>query len=283
MPGPERVSLRVGIRAEANMKRTLQGLCGAGVLLLPLAVWAAPVVEDLSAGKGNFYQQTQAREEPGGNLVLFNQLKENQRTIKELRGQLEELRYQLEQQKSLSQERYLDLEKRIDAMSGSGSGAGDASGESGASSSDTGNGASSTSGSAASGDESSDSSQAGRQAYQAAFAKVQARDFQAAIQAFEAFVKDYPQSPLRPNGYYWLGELYSARSELDSAAKAFNTVIESYPQSGKVPDALYKLGLLKARQGKPDAGKELLTRVVQDYPDSNAAGMAQDFLNQSGL
>lgn len=251
------------------MKHGLKGLCGAGALVLPLSVWAAPVVEDLSA-QNSFYQQAQVREAPGGSLTLFNQLQENQRQIKELRGQIEELRYQLDQQRQLAQERYLDLEKRIQA-SGTSNPAGSAAQVPGGEV-DTG----AANAVASDGDD-------GRQAYQAAFAKVQARDFDAAITAFEAFVSDYPQSSLRPNGYYWLGELYSARSELEPASQAFTRVIEEYPQSNKVPDALYKLGLLKARQGQPDASKQLLERVQAEYPDSRAAGMASDFLNQSGL
>lgn len=249
------------------MKHGLKGLCGAGALVLPLSVWAAPVVEDLSAPNG-FYQQAQVRESSGGSLELFNQVQENQSQIKQLRGQIEELRYQLDQQRQLAQERYLELEQRIQAAGninapGNTAQAAQASVDTGAAT-------------AVAGDE-------GRQAYQAAFAKVQARDFDAAIMAFEAFVSDYPQSSLRPNGYYWLGELHSARGELEPAAQAFTRVIEDYPQSNKVPDTLYKLGLLRARQGQPDASKELLERVQAEYPDSRAADMASDFLNQSGL
>lgn len=238
--------------------------------MLPLSVWAAPVVEDLSPSSGNrtFYQNTQAREPtPGASLQILNQLQENQRQIQELRGQVEELRYQLEQQRKLAQERYLELEKRI------ASGAGQAEAASSAQAGGDPEAARAMQG----------SSQDGQQAYQAAFQKVQARDFDAAIDAFDAFVNQYPNSPLRANAYYWLGELYSSRSELDSAAQAFNTVIDEFPQSNKVPDALYKLGLLKARQGQPEASRQLLTRVRQEYPESNAASMAGDFLNQSGL
>ena len=257
------------------MKHSLKGLCGAGALVLPLSVWAAPVVEDLSANQqNNLYQQTQARPEASGNLVLFNQVQDNQRQIKELRGQIEELRYQLEQQKTLAQERYLELEQRINDLAAA-PGAGNAAQGDGAASS------------AEQGDDGDPAvmaaGQEDRQAYRAAFQKVQDRDFDAALTAFETFVKNYPDSPLRANGYYWLGELYSARSELEPAAQAFTTVIEDYPQSNKLPDALYKLGLLKARQGQPDASKQLLNRVQQEYPDSNAASMAGDFLNQSGL
>ena len=253
------------------MKHGLKRLCGAGALLLPLSVGAAPTVKDLSTGSNNFYQNTQARESTAGaNLRILNQLQENERQIQELRGQIEELRYQLDQQKQLSQERYLDLEQRMAQGSQPPSGSGNQATQ-GEVDAEAANNV------AASGH------REGQQAYQAAFQKVQSRDFDAATEAFEAFVNDYPDSPLRANAYYWLGELYSSRSELEPASQAFNSVIEDYPQSNKVPDALYKLGLLKARQGQPDASKQLLTRVRQEYPQSNAASMAADFLNQSGL
>lgn len=238
--------------------------------MLPLSVWAAPEIRDLSAESNNFYQNTQARESTaGGNLRMLNQLQEHERQLQELRGQLEELRYQLDRQRQLSQEQYLDLEQRLSVGSAQRS-----SNASAQPNSDV---------NADAANAVTGSRQDGQEAYQAAFRQVQARDFEAAIAAFEAFVADYPQSSLRANGYYWLGELYSSRSELEPAAQAFNTVITDYPQSNKVPDALYKLGLLRARQGQPDASRELLTRVREEYPESSAASMAGDFMNQSGL
>ncbi|WP_458525750.1 tol-pal system protein YbgF [Onishia taeanensis] len=243
---------------------------GAGLCLaLPAVVSAAPVVEDLSQGSGSFYQQAEVREESGGTLVLFNQVQENQSEIKRLRGQIEELRYQLEQQRQLAQERYLDLEERLKAGGELATGDEKVDPE-----------AAREVAKAPAGSEPATSNDA-RDAYQAAFAKVQARDFPAAISAFEAFVGDYPNSGLTANGHYWLGELYSAQTELEQASKAFDHVIQDFPQSSKVPDALYKLGLLRARQGKPDESRALLERVREEYPESSAAGLANDFLNRS--
>ncbi|MFC3285329.1 tol-pal system protein YbgF [Litchfieldella rifensis] len=258
------------------MKRSLKGLCGAGALVLPLSVWAAPVVEDLTAQPRSFYEQTEAREEAGGNLILFNQLQENQQEIQQLRGQLEELRYQVEQLRRLSQERYLDLEERFMAGGGGGGLGGRPSPDSQVDADVARDVATAPSGP---GNPTADA----QATYQQAFQHVQDRNFPAAIQAFEAFVNNYPDTTLTANGYYWLGELYSAQSDLEPAARAFERVINDYPQSSKVPDSLYKLGLLRARQGQPDASRELLTRVRNDYPESSAAGLANDFLNQSGF
>ncbi|MDT8893724.1 tol-pal system protein YbgF [Halomonas sp. I1] len=264
------------------MKQSLKRLCTLGVLGLPLVVtWPAmaqqPEVRDLSAGNSTFYDQTATREEAGGSLVLFNRVQRNQEELRRLRGQVEELRYQLEQLRRQTRQQYMDIEDRL-ASTGQNASPSTEDGPSTSASDETDVETAST----ASGAGASETDAAGREAYQAAFAKVQERDFGAARQAFEAFIDDYPQSGLTANAHYWLGELHSAESELDAAAAAFNRVIEAFPDSNKVPDALYKLGLLKARQGDPEASRALLDRVQEAYPDSSAARLAEDFLKQSG-
>ncbi|MHB0775511.1 tol-pal system protein YbgF [Halomonas sp. WWR20] len=252
------------------MKHSLKGLCGAGALVLPLSVWAQPVVEDLTAQPQSIYNQAVVREKGGGSLTLFNDVQENQQQIQQLRGEIEELRHQLEQLRQLSQERYLDLEQRLGQAPSRGSNPSDG---------QTSEAGTTENASAVSDD---GGNAEGREAYQAAFQKVQSRDFDTAIRDFEAFIDNHPQSSLRANAHYWLGELYSAQSNLEASAQAFETVINEFPQSSKVPDALYKLGLLRARQGQPEDSRQLLERVQSEYPDSNAAQMASDFINQSG-
>ncbi|ATJ82844.1 tol-pal system protein YbgF [Halomonas beimenensis] len=260
------------------MRPRLGAWCAASALGLALSapvLAQQPVVEDLTDGSGSFYDQTATREQAGGSLVLFNEVQRNQEEIRRLRGQVEELRYQLEQLKRQTRQQYLDLDERLGAGPATPPPAGDtpsqeatASGD-GAAAPEPGNGQ---------GDD-----EAGvRQAYQAAFAKVQSREFEAATAAFEAFIADHPDTRLTANAHYWLGELHSAASELDRAETAFRRVLDDFPDSNKVPDALYKLGLLKARQGDPEASRELLERVRSDYPDSSAASLAADFLRQSG-
>ncbi|GED22456.1 tol-pal system protein YbgF [Halomonas halmophila] len=253
----------------------IQRLCAIGLFsmpmgIIPAAVAQQPSVTDLSGGGGStFYDQTATRAQAGGDLLLFNRLQQNQEELRRLRGQVEELRHQLERLRQQTRQQYMDIDSRLSSLSSVGP---ESSAPSSSASSDT---ASSES------DAATDSS-AGREAYQAAFAKVQNRDFGAAKQAFEAFIADYPQSELAANAHYWLGELHSAESDLEAAAGAFRKVIDAFPDSNKVPDALYKLGLLKARQGDVDASNELLDQVQSQYPDSNAASLAEDFQQQSG-
>ncbi len=259
---------------------------GLSLLAAP-AIAQQPVVEDLSAGAGagSFYDQTATREPAGGSLELFNELQRNQEQLRQLRGQVEELRYQLDRLKRQTRQQYMDLEDRLSASAADpagAAGAADATGQAGAgggaeadaSASEASSGQASNGGGA---------DEAGARAdYQAAFAKVQAREFDAATQAFEAFVDQHPDSRLTANAHYWLGELHQAGGDLDAAGAAFQRVLDDFPDSNKVPDTLYKLGLLKARQGEPEASQALLDRVREEYPDSSAASLAADFQRQSG-
>lgn len=255
------------------MRHGLKGLCGAGALVLPLLVVSPtmaqqrPIVEDLTAQSRSFLDHTEVREEAGGSLVIFNQVQEHQREIQQLRGEIEELRHQLQQLRNQTRQQYLDLDERLMA----GSAGIEAAPEVDADAARQVAEAPSPSGVSAD----------AQAAYQAAFARVQAREFEAAINAFETFVVEHPDNSLTANGHYWLGELHSAQGDLEQAESAFQRVIEEYPQSSKVPDALYKLGLVKARQGEPDTSRALLERVREDFPDSSAASLANDFLRQS--
>lgn len=258
------------------MKHGLKGLCGAGALVLPLSVWLPamaqqqPVIEDLTAQPRSFYQQAETREEAGGSLVIFNQVQQHEEEIRRLRGQVEELRHQLEQLRRQSRQQYMDLEDRL------------ASGMTGVSAEAPAQVDDEAARQVALAPSPSGADPDAQAAYQAAFARVQAREFDAAIGAFERFVVEHPDNNLTANAHYWLGELHAAEGGLEAAERQFRTVLDDFPQSGKVPDALYKLGLLKARQGQPEESRQLLERVRDDYPESSAAGLANDFLRQAG-
>nr|WP_300309382.1 tol-pal system protein YbgF [Halomonas sp.] len=254
------------------MKHSLKGLCGAGALVLPLSVMVPAVLSPaLAQQSSGFYGQTTTQSQAGGSLQLFNDVEQQKQEIRELRGQIDELRYQLEQLQKQTRAQYMDLDSRLSS--------GEQQGE--ASSATSGNGEKSGSSNQGSSNTSSASGDA-KNAYQSAFAKVQSRNFDQAITEFNDFVKKYPDTSLTANAWYWLGELYSAKSSFGDSEKAFSTVLEQFPDSSKVPDAMYKLGLLKTRQGDADGGKALLQAVSKDYPDSNAASLASDYLRQSG-
>ena len=91
--------------------------------------------------------------------------------------------------------------------------------------------------------------------YLKAFGLYSANSFPAAIESFESFLKNNPQSDYAANALYWIGECHYTLSHLPKAKEAFSKVAENYPKSSKTPDALLKLGLYAGgHEGKGKSG-----------------------------
>lgn len=101
------------------------------------------------------------------------------------------------------------------------------------------------------------------------------RNYDAAIPAFENFVRSYPDSSYAPNSYYWLGQLFFTKNELLKAKAQFERVVAQYPQSGKAADSLAKLGQLAEREGDVAAAKQFYQLLVSKYPQSKPAKAAK--------
>ena len=99
--------------------------------------------------------------------------------------------------------------------------------------------------------------------------------YDAAIPAFENFVRTYPDSSYAPNSYYWLGQLFFTKNELLKAKAQFERVVSQYPQSAKAADALSKLGQLSEREGDKAAAKQFYQLLVSKYPQSKPAKAAK--------
>ena len=108
-------------------------------------------------------------------------------------------------------------------------------------------------------------------------------DYVAASRGFRGFIQQYPDSPLLPNAYYWLGESYYVTMNYPVALEAFQRLLSQFPQSEKAPDAMLKLGYSQIELKQVDAGKATLKNVSAKYPGSKAAGLAQERLRRLQL
>ncbi|MGE8456733.1 MAG: tol-pal system protein YbgF, partial [Pseudomonas alloputida] len=188
-------------------------------------------------------------------------------------GIIEELQNDVSRMKQENLERYQDLDRRIN------SGAAPAATPDNSS----GGGASNAAPDAAAGaaaQQPAGSSQPGDPAkeklyYDAAFDLIKQKDFDKASQAFNAFLRKYPNSQYAGNAQYWLGEVNLAKGDLQGASQAFAQVSQKYPKHSKVPDSLYKLADVERRMGHTDKVKGILQQVVTQYPGTSAAQLAQ--------
>jgi tol-pal system protein YbgF len=119
-----------------------------------------------------------------------------------------------------------------------------------------------------------------QQAYDAAFALIESRNYAGAQSGFQAFLANYPASQLRGNAQYWLAETYYAQLEFATALPVFQRVIDDYPQSAKLPDALLKIGYCNDELGNSGAARQALLQLIRQYPGTSAAELAETRLSR---
>ena len=248
---------------------------------------AAPVTVDLTTHADN----------TSANAQIFDLVEMLQQEVQQLRGQVEELNYNLGRLKEDQKQRYLDLDRRIVSLST----AAPVVQESRVASvtdqttqpqilvsqvNDMSVTLPSTPApqtpatqTPARAEQTLNDPAAAKVAYKAAYALIRKRQFDASIVALLAFVKNFPQSDLVGNAYYWLGEVYMVQGDASLAVVSFEYVISKFPQHRKIPDALYKAGVAFQNTGNVDKANQLLQRVLAEYPESSAARLALEKVN----
>jgi tol-pal system protein YbgF len=194
---------------------------------------------------------------------LFYQLQVLQQELQELRGTVEEQSHQLSRIARDQQEQYIDLDRRVAALRNN----------SAAPTISTPTQVATATTAVAGGGASSSE----REVYTQAFNLMKSRQFDESADAFNRLIVNFPNGQFTPNAFYWLGELYLAKSEYEKARQSFAQVTNLYPDHQKVADALYKLGVVYHRLDDTRRSLEYLTRVQREHPQSSAAGLAETY------
>jgi len=212
-----------------------------------------------------------------GVVELVRQLEGVNAEIARLRGQLEVLGNENQQIQKRQRDFYLDLDSRLKRLEG-----GPAASASGAPPPLDANAAGAGSASAAAippRAPTKDDQAREVKAYDTASNLFRRNDFAAAIDAFRAFVKDYPSSPLAANAGYWIGISYANIRDYRSALAAQEELIAKYPQSPKAPDALLAIAAVQAEQGDTGSARNTLEDIIARFPGTEAAGKARTRLS----
>ncbi|MEO8747906.1 MAG: tol-pal system protein YbgF [Rhodanobacter sp.] len=229
-------------------------------------------------------QQTQSRD--SGGVGMVNQMSQLQAQLRQMQGQIEELQHQLQQLDDKSKAQYIDLDSRLTRIEQGGAGA--AAPAASAASAPTASPAGQVAAGGQSGPASAGSTaplsaadnEAAQAAYGVAFKSIRNGDYAASAREFRAFVQQYPDHPLAPNAWYWLGESYYVTTNYPVALDAFKHVVNQFPDSEKAPDALLKVGFTELELKQDAKGKAALSSVVSKYPGSSAAQLAQERLQR---
>lgn len=254
----------------SNFRHSLVSLA---LLVGVAAPWAATAQAPISSvGSGSVEDRvTQLERISNAHSQLLTQLQQqladSQRDVDTLRGQIQENQYQLNQ----IVERQKQIYQQIDSLSSQGAAAATdrtaAAGSAPAASAPT--------APASSGDANTDYNNAVALA-------LEKKQYDQAITAFQAFIKQYPDSTYLPNANYWLGQLYYNKGKKDDAAYYYAVVVKNYPKSPKSPDAMFKVGVIMQDKGQKDKAKAVYQQVQKQYPNTDAAKQSQKRLAALG-
>jgi len=104
-----------------------------------------------------------------------------------------------------------------------------------------------------------------------------------ARQEFGDYIKNYPNTDLAGNAYFYLAELDYHAANYPQAIRGYDQVLQTFPDGTKAASAELKKGFALLETGQKDAGISALRHVVQRYPRTNEAIQAKDRLRKLGV
>lgn len=241
------------------MRKTLMA-----AVLLPLAFGQAGVALAQSAQNTSPAGSSQATAE------LFYMIQQLQGEVRRLQGEVEEQRHLINRLQEQGRDRYIDLDQRILELSEK------------LASQPAETAAASSPAAAGTAPQMKEYRQPGadeRQAYEKILDLIRnQKKYDEAITRIYEFIDKYPEGDLTVNAYYWLGEVYLVKPQLEQAKQAFTIVATRYADHRKAPDAVYKLGITQDRLGEKQDARRTMNKVLEDYPSSSAADLARRYL-----
>jgi len=111
--------------------------------------------------------------------------------------------------------------------------------------------------------------------YAAAYELFKEAKYDKSREAFENFLKQYPNTEFSDNAQFWVGECYYFEKKYEKAIVEYEKVTKNFPEGNKVPYALLKQGLSFLKLGDKASGKLLLQQVTKDYPNTSQARIAR--------
>lgn len=96
-----------------------------------------------------------------------------------------------------------------------------------------------------------------------------------AFAAFDAFLKEYPNSKLAPEALYGMGYSQFALKNYKSSIATQQKIIDLHPNSAKVPDAMYSMANSQIQLGQVTNAKKTLRSLIEKHPNAEIIPSAQ--------
>ncbi len=198
---------------------------------------------------------------PNPALALAQQIEQLRQDVNQLRGQIEVLGNDVQAAAKRQRDMYVDLDTRMKRL--------EQSPPAPASTVPEAPGATPSQASAPA------ASDAESRAYEAAQGQRRIGNYQGAIAGFQAFLAQYPKSPLAHRAQYWIGDSQYNLRDFKSAIVSQQRLIANYSGSASVPDALLNIASSQLELGDAAGARKTLDGLVTRYPASDAAEKAR--------
>ena len=103
-----------------------------------------------------------------------------------------------------------------------------------------------------------------------------------AMMEFGDFLKYFPTAENAAAAQYYIGALYDRAKQYEDAVQSFDAVLERYPDNPKTPDAMYMKGVDLMKGGKRTEAGATFKEFLAAYPTHSLARNAQMHLREVG-
>lgn len=117
-----------------------------------------------------------------------------------------------------------------------------------------------------------------RELYSQAYADFARGNYDLAIQGFNEYIKNYPNTDFTDNAQYWIGECLYGKKQFAEAIEAWNVLFRDYATSDKLPDARVKKGMALEKVGRRSQALIEYRYVIDKFPTTQAARIARERL-----
>lgn len=119
--------------------------------------------------------------------------------------------------------------------------------------------------------------------YRQGFEAFQKGAYPESVRLFTEYAKAFPDTPLAPNAFFWMGEASMNLKEYEKAIVYYQEIVEKYPRSDKTSKALLRQAEAFQAMGDRKSSATLLKRVVELFPKTEEARVADRLLRSSGI
>lgn len=215
--------------------------------------------ESLSKAEAAFKQQGNVLKQQTVALLDLQTLIEALNTeLRKLRGQNEELAHNFQDAEKRQKDLYVDLDGRLRRFEAVDTATADK----------------------ASGKKSkNDDPITENRALEAAFSFYRAERYQNAVNAFQDFLNNYPQSAHVANIRYWMGNAYFVLKDYKTSLSNYQILVSKFETHPKIAEALLNIADCQELLNDKEAAKLTLKQVIAKFPNSDAANKAKKHLS----